>query len=219
MNFNEYQERILDTVCYDDKVLGPYYSVLGLCGEAGEVADKLKKIYRDKDWKNISDEDKKAIAKELGDVLWYVAKMCHDLGLCMDCVAQGNLSKCASRKSTNTLHGEGDDREQLQECYNAKKQKVEYCVGDIIQVVGNFTGKGELCKIIKIDVKPDVVYFELANEHREPWLIWGEENMQMVFKSPKVSRKAKFAIADELLQQRPLEPVKEIVSKVKKASK
>lgn len=110
MELNTYAEHALETVCYDDSI-GPYYSVLGLCGEAGEVADKLKKIYRDKNWKNIEDNDKEAIKKELGDVLWYIAKMCDDLGFDLESVARCNLDKIHKREITNTLHGEGDDRE------------------------------------------------------------------------------------------------------------
>lgn len=113
MEFNEYQKEAIKTVCYDDSI-GPYYSVLGLCGEAGEVADKLKKIYRDKDWKNIEEDDRQAIRKELGDVLWYVAKMCDDLGFDLESVATCNLNKINKRKETNTLHGEGDNREVTQ---------------------------------------------------------------------------------------------------------
>lgn len=112
MTLNSYMRQALETVCYDDSI-GPYYTVLGLCGESGEIADKLKKIYRDKDWKNISNEDKEAIKKELGDVLWYIAKMCDDLGFTLNDVAERNIQKIMERKKTQTLHGEGDDRESF----------------------------------------------------------------------------------------------------------
>lgn len=110
LTFDEYQTQALKTVCYDQSI-GPYYTILGLCGETGEIADKLKKIYRDKDWKNISKEDRQAILKEVGDVLWYVSKICDDFNVSFSEVAQLNLDKINKRKLTNTLHGEGDNRE------------------------------------------------------------------------------------------------------------
>ncbi len=109
MTLNFYMRQAIENTIYDDS-MGAYYSVLGLCGEAGEVADKLKKIYRDKDWKNITIEDKEDIKKELGDVLWYIAKMCDDLGFTLNEVAETNLYKIHDRKERGTLRGSGDNR-------------------------------------------------------------------------------------------------------------
>lgn len=83
--------------------------VLGLAGEAGEAADKVKKIIRDKHGV-VADEDKGAIIKELGDVLWYVAGVARYLGVPLSVVAAGNIEKLESRRQRDKLHGEGDER-------------------------------------------------------------------------------------------------------------
>ncbi len=85
------------------------YPVLGLSGETGEVCEKVKKILRDKDGK-INAEDHAEIAKELGDVLWYVAAIATELKLDLGQVASGNLDKLTSRKIRNRLTGSGDNR-------------------------------------------------------------------------------------------------------------
>ena len=83
--------------------------MLGINGEAGEVAEKVKKIIRDKNGV-ISDEDKLELAKELGDVLWYLAVFAHDLGVPLDNIAEQNLAKLQSRKARGVLGGAGDNR-------------------------------------------------------------------------------------------------------------
>ncbi len=86
-----------------------YDDVLGLVDEAGEVAGKLKKLYRDK--KGILDDDyKKLIAKELGDVLWYLSALSRKLGFSLSEIAEMNLEKLNSRKERGRLHGDGDNR-------------------------------------------------------------------------------------------------------------
>src|SRR5580700_5876414 len=82
------------------------YPALGLAGEAGEVA---KKAIRD-DGGRVGEERRAAMAKELGDVLWYVAQLATELGLDLDAVAQGNLDKLLSRQRRGVLSGSGDDR-------------------------------------------------------------------------------------------------------------
>lgn len=108
MNFNEYQTDAITTAIYstDYEII---YPTLGLCGETGEVAEKIKKILRDKNGV-FSDEDKKAIAKELGDILWYIANLANDLELTLEDIAKWNLDKLFSRKERNTLKGSGDER-------------------------------------------------------------------------------------------------------------
>ena len=76
---------------------------------AGEAADKVKKILRDKGG-YASEEDRTALVKELGDVLWYVANVARYLGVSLSDVAEGNIEKLSSRKKRNKLHGEGDER-------------------------------------------------------------------------------------------------------------
>lgn len=108
LTFNNYQKYARETAIYTGN--GIYYPALGLCGEAGEVADKIKKIYRDKSGK-ISEEDKHQIVKEMGDVLWYLANMASDLNITLEDVAKTNLEKINIRKEKNLIHGEGDNRE------------------------------------------------------------------------------------------------------------
>lgn len=114
MNFNEYQQTIIkfDTFKEQSNNLNdPSFiaKILGLSGESGEVAEKFKKILRDKNGK-ISDEDKLEIIKELGDVLWYVATISRYLNVSLETVANTNLEKLTSRKNRNELHGSGDNR-------------------------------------------------------------------------------------------------------------
>ncbi len=110
MTFEEYQKQALTTVLSTgDDFKDLLHWVLGLTGEAGEVAEKLKKIIRDKD-SVITAEDKQELAKELGDVLWYIAVFAHDLGVSLDTIAQQNLDKLLSRKDRGVLGGSGDNR-------------------------------------------------------------------------------------------------------------
>jgi len=85
------------------------YPALGLAGEAGEVAEHAKKAIRD-DAGSVSPERREKMAKELGDVLWYVAQLASELGLDLDAVAQANLDKLLSRQRRGVLSGSGDDR-------------------------------------------------------------------------------------------------------------
>jgi NTP pyrophosphatase (non-canonical NTP hydrolase) len=85
------------------------YPALGLAGEAGEVAEQAKKAIRD-DGGEISEERRNAMAKELGDVLWYVAQLASELGLELDQIAQVNLDKLLSRQRRGVLSGSGDER-------------------------------------------------------------------------------------------------------------
>ena len=108
MEFSEYQLRAQSTATYpDDAALA--YPALGLAGEAGEVADHVKKAIRD-DGGEITPERLQAIAKELGDVLWYVAQLATELGLDLEQIAEGNLEKLRSRHVRGVLAGSGDDR-------------------------------------------------------------------------------------------------------------
>lgn len=105
---NRYQDAARETAFYPiDKLV--MYPTLGLAGEAGEVADKVKKVYRDNNGR-FDDEHRHAIAMELGDVLWYVANLATDLGYTLQDIAEMNYQKLQSRKERNKLSGEGDDR-------------------------------------------------------------------------------------------------------------
>lgn len=110
MNFSDYQAGAAKTAVYPGRGTGNWiYPALGLAGESGEICEKIKKAIRDDDGK-MTDERKALLAKELGDVLWYLATMCSELGLNMQDVAEANLAKLAARKSSGRLHGDGDLR-------------------------------------------------------------------------------------------------------------
>jgi len=85
------------------------YPTLGLTGEAGEVANKVKKIIRDgsnsKDEKLVSE-----IKSEIGDCLWYIAVLASDFDIKLSDIASTNLEKLANRKKNGTIHGSGDNR-------------------------------------------------------------------------------------------------------------
>jgi NTP pyrophosphatase (non-canonical NTP hydrolase) len=85
------------------------YPALGLAGEAGEFADHAKKVIRD-DGGEVTPQRREAMAKELGDVLWYVAQVATEAGLDLDEVAQANLDKLLSRQQRGVLSGSGDQR-------------------------------------------------------------------------------------------------------------
>ncbi len=109
MEFNEYQNKARETAFYPDKDNNFIYPTLGLVGEAGEVAEKIKKVLRDSDG-IISEEKRLEVAKELGDVLWYLANLSVELDLSLETVANMNLEKLFSRKDRGTLSGSGDNR-------------------------------------------------------------------------------------------------------------
>ena len=109
MELSDYQERSRATAVYPGAGANLLYPTLGLCGEAGEVAEKIKKMVRD-DAGVLSPERRDALAKELGDVLWYVAQLATEAGLDLDAVAAGNLDKLLSRRDRDVLRGSGDDR-------------------------------------------------------------------------------------------------------------
>lgn len=108
LTFKQYSNKAQEFAIYN-RDLGVYYLILGLCGETGEVADKLKKIYRDKGGL-ITEEDKKSIAYELGDVLWYLTNIANELGVSIEDIAKLNLTKLYKRKENGTIHGDGDNR-------------------------------------------------------------------------------------------------------------
>ena len=109
MNFTEYQNLALSTAIYPKKYK-TIYPALGLCGEAGEVAEKIKKSIRDSFGPGLERPFKEDLTKELGDVLWYVAALASDLNISLDDVALNNIQKLASRKKRNMIGGSGDNR-------------------------------------------------------------------------------------------------------------
>lgn len=109
MNFSEYQKLSRRTAFYPNKDNNFVYPTLGLAGEAGEVAEKIKKVLRDKS--GIVDKTaKNDLVKELGDVLWYLSQIAAELGLSLDEIAEANIAKLADRQKRDRLGGSGDDR-------------------------------------------------------------------------------------------------------------
>jgi len=109
MDLNHYQQGARATARYPQVGANPIYPTLGLCGEAGEVADKVKKVIRD-DNGVFSDPVRESLKLELGDVLWYVAQLASELGFDLDTIARANLEKLASRAARNVIAGSGDQR-------------------------------------------------------------------------------------------------------------
>lgn len=109
MTGNHYQEAALRTAIYPNQGNNFVYPTLGLVGEAGEVAEKVKKVIRDKGGV-LSDEDRKNIALEASDICWYLAVLAHELDFTFEDILQMNLDKLASRKQRGVLSGSGDHR-------------------------------------------------------------------------------------------------------------
>lgn len=107
MTFDEYQAEAQKTAIYPDEYR-IVYPALGLNGEAGEVAEKIKKVLRD--GKGYSPNVIDDLEKEIGDVLWYVAAVCRDLGINMNDAAEKNIAKLRSRQERGVLQGSGDNR-------------------------------------------------------------------------------------------------------------
>jgi len=103
MNMNEYQRKASGTAIYKANV-AIVYPALGLAGEAGEVANKVKKLMRD------GKLDKQALGAEIGDCLWYISALSRDLGLDLEDIAQANLDKLNDRKERGVIGGSGDTR-------------------------------------------------------------------------------------------------------------
>lgn len=110
MTFDEYQKAALTTaIHHPDPQMDKTIWALGIAGEAGEVAEKWKKIVAYKEGV-VSEADLQEIQKELGDVLWYIALLSHSLGLSLDKIVELNIEKLASRKARGTQKGSGDNR-------------------------------------------------------------------------------------------------------------
>lgn len=117
MEINEYQKMALETAVYP-KEFKTIYPALGMNGEAGEVADKVKKVLRDsevivRDGSGViimPGAKREELAKEVGDVLWYVATMAYDLGYTLEEIATMNYKRLKSRQQRHKLNGSGDNR-------------------------------------------------------------------------------------------------------------
>ena len=108
LQFSEYCKAAATTDRYPNECK-PWVYALGLTGEAGELADKIKKVYRDKGGV-FKQEEREAITKELGDVLWYLTRLGATLGFSLEEIAKGNINKLADRAKRGKIGGSGDDR-------------------------------------------------------------------------------------------------------------
>jgi NTP pyrophosphatase (non-canonical NTP hydrolase) len=106
--FDDYQQAAARTAIYPEDARVTY-PALGLAGEAGEVANKIKKIIRD-DGMVVTEERRAQISKEIGGVMWYVAALCTDLELNLGDVCRENIAILNSRQERGTLQGDGDER-------------------------------------------------------------------------------------------------------------
>ena len=110
MDFDEYQELTKITAQYPKHDLHPIiYTSLGLASEAGEVAGKIKRIIRD-DELEVSYDRRSQIAAEIGDVLWYCARLADELDLKFSFIAHSNIAKLLDRQNRDAIKGEGDNR-------------------------------------------------------------------------------------------------------------
>ena len=110
MTFDEYQGQALKTLIrHPDDLMNKPVLVMGVGGEAGEVVEKWKKIVGY--WEGeVTDERREELAKELADVVWYIAVLAHELGLSFEEIMRQNVEKLASRQARNALKGQGDSR-------------------------------------------------------------------------------------------------------------
>jgi NTP pyrophosphatase (non-canonical NTP hydrolase) len=110
MTFDEYQKKALKTAQNDyGSLIQTTIWAMGVAGEAGEVIEKWKKIVAYKEGK-VSEDDRNELAKELGDVVWYIAVMSESLGLSFDEIMERNVTKLADRQKRNVIKGAGDNR-------------------------------------------------------------------------------------------------------------
>lgn len=109
MTFNDYQKKSRATAQYPAIGHPVIYPALGLVNEAGEVAGKIKKVFRDKSGA-IGEAEREALKAELGDVLWYLAQVATELDLPLDEIAEANLAKLLDRQARGKIKGDGDNR-------------------------------------------------------------------------------------------------------------
>ena len=107
--FNNYQQATAQTAKYPPNQALEYLS-LGIASEAGEVAGKMKKWIRDGDSKMTREEWVQAMSSEIGDVLWYAARLADELGLSLSQIAEDNMDKLLDRKARGVIGGSGDNR-------------------------------------------------------------------------------------------------------------
>jgi len=113
MDFNSYNKQVSQVLFYPHTLkevdIAPMYLSLGICGETGELAEKIKKCYRDNQGQ-FTEYSKEEIKKEIGDVLWYLNRLCEELGFTLESAAELNIAKLQDRIDREVLRGQGDNR-------------------------------------------------------------------------------------------------------------
>ena len=109
LSANDYQTAALQTAIYPNQGSNYVYPTLGLVGEAGEVAEKVKKLIRDGDG-TLTDPDREKIALEVSDVCWYLAVLAYELDFTLEEIMAMNLAKLSSRQQRGVISGAGDNR-------------------------------------------------------------------------------------------------------------
>lgn len=112
-SFTEYSADASGTATYPDLGNNLVYPAMGLAGEAGEVCDKVKKIWRNQgqmSGKELSPEEAIALGYEMGDVLWYLDAMCQEMGIQLEVIAKMNIRKLKDRRARGVIKSEGDNR-------------------------------------------------------------------------------------------------------------
>jgi NTP pyrophosphatase (non-canonical NTP hydrolase) len=110
MTFEEYEKKAFKTAQYPHIGQNLIYPALGLVGEAGEVAEKIKKIWRNKNVWFANENESDELVMELGDVLWYINALAHELGYPLHIIAERNLLKLEDRAVRNVIKSSGDNR-------------------------------------------------------------------------------------------------------------
>jgi NTP pyrophosphatase (non-canonical NTP hydrolase) len=111
--FDNYQRAAVALASYPNVGTNMVYPALGIAGEAGEVADKVKKFWRNKgitDGADLTAGEKDALVKELGDVLWYIAALGKEIGVSLSDIAAANIAKLTDRRERGVINSEGDNR-------------------------------------------------------------------------------------------------------------
>ncbi len=109
MTMNEYQKFCMTTAIYPDRHRNVPYVALGLSGEAGEFANRVKKVIRDNGGR-INNTSRDSMAEELGDTLWYIAMAADEINLSLETIAKRNITKLSSRLTRGVISGDGDNR-------------------------------------------------------------------------------------------------------------
>ncbi len=111
MDFDEYQKLASRTATFEGKQeeFKLMYLTLGIAGESGEIAEKVKKIIRNDDGV-ISDEKREALKSEIGDVLWYLSQLSRVLGFSFEDAARANIAKLEDRARRGVIKATGDSR-------------------------------------------------------------------------------------------------------------